>query len=180
MSRLTQIADAAATPAAAELFSAIKSKVGAVPNLYRVMANEPAVLAANLGLGEALGNGAFDQKTREAIALVTAGANRCDYCASAHTAISKSLNVGDADIAGHLQGRSSDPKLQAILTFAKAVVDQRGFVSNEELAAARQGGLDEGEIVETIANVVANIFTNYINHVAETDIDFPVVRAQAA
>ena len=66
------------------------------------------------------------------------------------------------------------------MTFAKAVVDQRGFVSNEELAAARQGGLDEGEIVETVANVVANIFTNYINHVAETDIDFPVVRAQAA
>lgn len=180
MSRIPQLSDDAASPAAAELFSAIKSKVGAVPNLYRVMANEPAVLAANLGLGEALGKGSFDPKTREAIALVTAGANHCDYCASAHTAISKNLNVDDAEIAARLQGRSSDPKIQAILTFAKAVVDTRGFVSDEDLANARQAGLSDGEIVETVANVVANIFTNYINHVADTDIDFPFVKAQAA
>ena len=180
MSRIPQITDDVASPAAAELFSAIKSKVGFVPNLYRVMANEPAALAANLGLGEALGKGAFDTKTREAIALVTAGANNCDYCASAHTAISKNLNVDDAEIASRLEGKSSDPKIQAIVTFAKAVVDKRGLVSDADLAAARQAGLNEGEIVETVANVVANIFTNYINHVADTQIDFPVVKAQAA
>lgn len=180
MSRIPQITDDAASPAAAELFSAIKSKVGFVPNLYRVMANEPAALAANLGLGEALGKGAFDTKTREAIALVTAGANNCDYCASAHTAISKNLNVDDAEIAARLEGKSNDPKIQAIVTFAKAVVDKRGLVSDADLAAARQAGLNEGEIVETVANVVANIFTNYINHVADTQIDFPVVKAQAA
>ena len=180
MSRLTQVSDDAATPAAAELFAAIKSKIGVVPNLYRVMANEPAVLAANLGLGEALGQGGFDQKTREAIALVVAGANNCDYCASAHTAISKNLKVDDAEIAARLQGKSSDPKIQAILTFSRAVVDARGFVSDADLGAAREAGLTEGEIVETVANVVANIFTNYINHIADTDIDFPVVRTQAA
>lgn len=180
MSRLTQISDADASPAAAELFGAIKSKVGMVPNLYRVMANEPAVLAANLGLGEALGKGSFDAKTREAIALVTAGANNCDYCASAHTAVSKNLNVDDAEIAARLRGRSTDPKVQAILTFAKSVVDTRGFVSDEDIKNARNAGLSEGEIVETVANVVANIFTNYVNHVANTDIDFPVVKANAA
>lgn len=180
MSRIQQISDDAASPAAAELFSAIKAKVGAVPNLYRVMANEPAVLAANLGLGEALGKGSFDPKTREAIALVTAGANNCDYCASAHTAISKNLNVDDAEIAARLEGRSSDAKVQAILTFAKAVVDTRGFVSDADLGAAREAGLSEGEIVETVANVVANVFTNYVNHVADTEIDFPLVRAKAA
>lgn len=180
MSRLTQISDADASPAAAELFGAIKSKVGMVPNLYRVMANEPAVLAANLGLSEALGKGSFDAKTREAIALVTAGANNCDYCASAHTAVSKNLSVDDAEIAARLQGRSTDPKVQAILTFAKSVVDTRGFVSDEDIKNARNAGLSEGEIVETVANVVANIFTNYVNHVANTDIDFPVVKANAA
>lgn len=180
MSRLTQISDADASPAAAELFGAIKSKVGMVPNLYRVMANEPAVLAADLGLGEALGKGSFDAKTREAIALVTAGANNCDYCASAHTAVSKNLNVDDAEIAARLRGRSTDPKVQAILTFAKSVVDTRGFVSDEDIKNARNAGLSEGEIVETVANVVANIFTNYVNHVANTDIDFPVVKANAA
>ena len=180
MTRLTQLTDDAASPAAKELFGAIKTKVGMVPNLYRVLANEPAALAAKLGLDEALGKGSFDAKTREAIALAVAGANNCDYCASAHTAVSKSLKVDQAEITARLHGASSDPKLDAILKFAKAVIEKRGFVGDDQIAAARNGGLNEGEIVETIANVVANIFTTYLNHVAETEIDFPEVKANAA
>ena len=175
MSRLTQISDADASPDAANLFSAIKSKVGVVPNLYRVMANEPAVLAAALNFGDTLSEGSFDQKTREAIALAVAGANSCDYCASAHSAISKSLKVDNAEITARLHGKSAEPKLQAILHFALAVVEKRGLVSDADLAAAREAGLTQGEIVETVAVTVANILTNYINHVAQTDIDFPVV-----
>ena len=180
MSRLEQISDAAAGPDAAGLFSAIRAKVGMVPNLYRVVANRPAALTALLGLGEALGKGRFDAKTREAIALAVAGANAYDYCASAHSAIWRSLKVDDAEIASRLRGVSADPRLAAILTFAVRVVEARGLVADADLAAARAAGLDDGDIVETIANVVANIFTNYVNHVAETDIDFPVVHARAA
>lgn len=180
MPRLTQITDAAATPDASQLFSAIKSKVGMVPNLYRVLANEPAALKATLGFNETLAGGSFDAKTREAIALAVAGANDCDYCASAHSAISANLKVDAAEIANRLAAKSADAKVQAILTFAKAVVDKRGFVSDADLEAARAAGLNEGEIVETVVNVVANILTNYINHVAQTDIDFPEVKARAA
>ncbi len=180
MSRLTQLSDTQASTEASALFSAIKSKVGMVPNLYRVMGNAPAVLAAALGFNDALGKGSFDQKTREAIALTVAGENACDYCASAHSAISRNLNVEEAEIAARLKGKSADPKLNAILGFAVAVVEKRGLVSNDDLAAARNAGLSEGEIVETVGVTVANILTNYINHVAETDIDFPVVRTKAA
>ena len=180
MSRLTQITDADASPKAAELFTAIKSKVGMVPNLYRVLANEPAALAAALGFGDTLGKGSFDPETREALALAVAGANTCDYCASAHSAISKSLNVSNEEITARLNGKSSDAKLQAILTFAIAVVEKRGLVSDADLSTARDAGLSEGEIVETVANVVQNILTNYINHIAQTEIDFPVVRTEAA
>ncbi len=180
MTRLTQITDDAASAPAAELFGAIKGKVGMVPNLYRVLANQPAALKATLVFNETLGDGSFDPKTREAIALTVAGANNCDYCASAHSAISANLNVDAGEINSRLNGKSSDPKVQAILTFAKAVVDERGFVSDADLKTARDAGLNDGEIVETIANVVANILTNYINHVAQTDIDFPEVKARAA
>ena len=96
--------------------------MGAVPNLTKVMANQPAVLDAFLGLGDALSKGSFDPKTREAIALTVAGANTCDYCASAHSAISQSLKVEQSEIDLHLKGQSSDPKLTALLTFANAVV----------------------------------------------------------
>lgn len=180
MARITQIADSAAAPEAAALFTAIKGKVGMVPNLYRVAANQPKVLAAMLGLNETLAGGAFDARTREAIALAVAGANACDYCASAHAAISAGLKVAPETIEAHLAGRSSDPRTASVLRLTTAIVAARGMVADADLAAAKDAGLSEADIVETVANVVANIFTNYLNHVAETDIDFPARRARAA
>ncbi|MEO1169433.1 MAG: peroxidase-related enzyme [Pseudomonadota bacterium] len=178
MTRINQVTDDQASSKARALFDGIRQKVGMVPNLYRVMANEPAVLQANLAMNDALAGGSFDPATREAIALTTAGANHCDYCASAHTAISKSLKVDADEIDNRLRGRSDDPRLQAILAFAETIIEKRGFAGSDEISQARAAGLTDGEIMETVGNVVANIFTNYVNHVAETDIDFPIVRTE--
>ncbi len=180
MARITQVSDADAAPETAKLFSALKSKLGMVPNLYRVAGNQPSVLAAMLGIGENLAGGSFNGRTREAIALTVAGVNSCDYCASAHAAIASGLKVSPEAIDAHLAGQADDPRLAAILKLATAIVAERGMVSDSDLAAAKLAGLSEADIVETVANVVANIFTNYINHVAETDIDFPARRAKAA
>ncbi|MEQ9490411.1 MAG: carboxymuconolactone decarboxylase family protein [Alphaproteobacteria bacterium] len=180
MARITQVSDTAASPEAAALFTAIKGKIGMVPNLYRVAANQPAVLAGMLGLNESLARGAFDARSREAIALAVAGANACDYCASAHAAISAGLKVAPAAIEAHLAGRSDDPRTDAILALATAVVATKGMLADADLAFAKAAGLSEADIVETVANVVANIFTNYINHIAGTDIDFPARSALAA
>lgn len=179
MSRIAPVLDANASPDAANLFAAIKAKVGMVPNLYRVVAQRPAVLSALLGLGTALGQGNFDAKTREAIALTVAKANRCDYCASAHTAISVSMKVAQDEILANLNARSVDPRLTAILALAARIVAEKGHVTDADLAAARAAGLDDGDVVEVAANVVANILTNYINHIAQTEIDFPVVQTGA-
>lgn len=180
MPRLQAIDPAAATGRAKELLDGVHKKLGATPNLLRAMANQPAVLDAYLKVGEALGQGRFDAKTREAIALTVAGANGCDYCASAHAAISKGLKVGQTEIESHLAGRSDDPKLQALLTFTGAVVAKRGYVTDADLAAVRASGHDDDAIVETVANVAVNILTNYLNHVAETEIDFPLVSPNRA
>lgn len=176
MSRLNSVNPETATGRAAELLGAVKANMGIVPNLTKVMANQPAVLDAFLGLGDALSKGSFDPKTREALALTVAGANSCDYCASAHSAISQSLKVDQSEIDLRLNGQSSDPKLAALLAFANAVVKKQGRVSDDDIAAVRAAGHDDGAIAEVTAHVAANILTNYINHVAQTDIDFPVVK----
>ncbi|MGB3178401.1 MAG: carboxymuconolactone decarboxylase family protein [Albidovulum sp.] len=180
MPRIAALTDDTASPAAKETFAALRAKIGMVPNLYATTAHQPAVLSALLGLGDALSKGAFDAKTREAIALGVAGVNDCDYCASAHTAIASSLKVEGREIAAQLRGRSADPKTAAILAFAIAVTEKKGRVSDADLSLARAGGLSDSDIVETVAGVVANIFTNYLNHVFDTDIDFPAVKAAAA
>lgn len=143
------------------------------------MANQPAVLNAYLGFSGALAEGGFDARTREAIALAVAGANTCAYCASAHTAISKSLKVAHEEIALRLSRHASDHKLDAALAFARTVVAKKGLVSEDDLKAVRAAGHSDAEIVEIIGNVALNLLTNYINHAAETVIDFPAVDASA-
>ncbi|MBK0399799.1 carboxymuconolactone decarboxylase family protein [Limibaculum sp. M0105] len=179
MSRINAVDPATAQGRARDLLDGVQKKLGITPNLMRVMANQPAVLDAYLKLNEALGQGGFDAKAREAVALAVAGANACDYCASAHSAISKGLKVEPAEIEARLAGRSSDPALSAALGFARRVVETRGFVSDVDLKAVRDAGHGDAEIVEVVALVAANILTNYINHVAQTAIDFPAVDASA-
>jgi len=183
MPRVNPVDPATATGEAKALLDGVQKKLGMTPNVIRTIANAPAALKAYFGINEALAGGRFDAKTREAFALAVAGANSCDYCASAHTALSKGLKVDDVEIDRRLAGHSSDPALDAALVFARTVVEKRGLVSDADIAVVRAGGHDDGAIAEIVANVVANIFTNYVNHVAETDIDFPKVelaKAQAA
>ena len=177
MARLTQISDADACLDAASLFAAIKGKIGMVPNLYRVMANRPAALEGLLNLNAALGKGGFDARLREAVALAVAGANGCDYCASAHGAISKGLSVAENQIEAHLRGQSDDPRTAAVLALATEIVRTGGQLPDASLDQARAAGLSDGDIVETLANVVANIFTNYVNHVIDTESDFQLAEA---
>lgn len=176
MSRINAIDPENATGETRELFDAAKEKMGGVPNVLRVLGNSPAALKAYLTLGEILGNTAFDAREREAVALTVAAANGCNYCASAHTAISKSLKVSDDDIESQLEARSDDARLQSTLQFAKTVVEKRGWVSDADLEQARGAGLEDSEIMDVIAIVILNMLTNYSNHVAETDIDFPEVK----
>lgn len=181
MSRINQVDPAVAEGKAEQLLAVVKQKLGSAINITRVMANQPAVLEGYLGFSGALAGGGFDAKTRDAIALTLAGANGCDYCASAHSYISANLlKVDQAEISRQIRGEATDARLQAILTLASAVNEKRGKVSDADLQAARAAGLTDADIVETVGNVAVNVFTNYINNVAQTDIDFPVVRLDQA
>lgn len=163
-----------------ELLAGVQKSLGAVPNLYRVVAQSPAALEGVLGLTGALARGRLGARLREQIALTVAQANGCDYCLSAHTALGKGLRLSDAELASARQGRASDPRDEAALRFAERVVERRGRVSDADLAEVRRAGYDDGQIVELVANAVLNVFTNYLNQVAGTEIDFPVVRAGEA
>ncbi len=175
MPRLTPIDPAQADGKAKALLDGVQRAFGMTPNLLRTLANAPAALEAYLGFCQALGRGSLDAKTREAIALTVAGENGCDYCASAHTAIGGRLGVPAEELAANLGGRSGDAGLAAILRFARAVVVKRGRVSDADLVEARAAGLDDGGITEIVAAVAANTFSNYFNHVAGTEVDFPMV-----
>jgi uncharacterized peroxidase-related enzyme len=144
------------------------------PNLMRVMANSPAVLQAYLQLSGSLGHGALSAQTREQIALAVGQANSCDYCLPAHSAIGMTVGLTSEQVRDARIGTTVDGKSNAILQLATQLVEKRGFVSDNDLAAARDAGVTDAEIAEVIANTALNLFTNYFNHVAETEVDFPL------
>lgn len=173
MSRLNLIAPESATGKAKELLDAVKGKLGLVPNMTRAMANAPAALNGYLQLSGALAHGALPAKTREQIALAVAEANGCDYCLAAHTAIGKMAGLTADQIRDSRHGTAVDPKADALVRFARKVVDTKGRVTDADLRAVRAAGHDDGAIAEVVAHVALNVFTNYFNQVADTDIDFP-------
>ena len=173
MSRIHQLAPEAAAGKAKELLDAVNAKLGLVPNMTRAMASSPAVLEGYLGLSGALGKGRLSAKNREQIALAVGQVNHCDYCLAAHSTIGKMVGLTPEQILDSRRGTAVDPKSDAVIRFARQIVDARGQVSDADIGEVRAAGLDDGAIAEVVANVALNIFTNYFNHVAETDIDFP-------
>jgi uncharacterized peroxidase-related enzyme len=182
MPRLPTPASIETSPAAAQpLLAAVKKQLGVVPNLFRLVGNSPAALEGYLGLNGALGKGELEAPTRERIALAVAEVNGCDYCLSAHTYLGKNLaKLSEAEIAANRDGSSTDSKADAAVRFAVKLVKARGHVSDADVQAVRQAGYSDAQIIEIVLHVALNTLTNYVNEVAKTEIDFPVVTARAA
>lgn len=177
MSRIAAIHLENAPTTVKALLEGVQKGLGMTPNLFRVAAQSPSALEALVGFFGAVGKGSFDARTREAIALVVSEQNGCDYCLSAHTALGKGAGLDERAIADARVGKSDDRRRAALLSLARAIVDNRGRVGGA-LDEARRAGSSDAELVELLANVALTIFTNYLNEFAGTDIDFPVVRHQ--
>jgi uncharacterized peroxidase-related enzyme len=182
MPRIPIPATVEATPVASQpMLQAVHRQLGVVPNLFRLVATSPAALEGYLGMSGALDKGALPAATRERIALAVAQINGCSYCLSAHTYLGKHLaRLDDAEIAANRAGHSHDAKADAAVRFAAQVTRERGHVSGAELQAVRAAGYSDAQIIEIVQHVALNTWTNYVNEVAQTEIDFPVVDARVA
>ncbi len=177
MPRLKAIETAEAEPKAKALLESVQKKMGMTPNLMRTMANSPPVLEAYVGFRNALETGVLSPKLREQIALTVGESNGCQYCLAGHTALGKMVGLSDEEIADSRRADAPDRKTEAVLQFARKVVSERGWVSDDDVATVRAAGTSDAEIAEVVAHVAVNIFSNYFNHVAGTEVDFPDVDA---
>jgi uncharacterized peroxidase-related enzyme len=179
MSRIPTPASIDAAPTASHsLLEGVKKQLGIVPNMFRLIANSPAALKGYVGLSDALNKGTLPAATRERIALAVAEINGCSYCLSAHTYLGKNLaRLDDAEISANRQGASNDPKADAAVRFAVELVRERGHVGEDGLRAVKAAGYDDAQVIEIVLHVALNTWTNFINVVGATDIDFPVITA---
>jgi len=177
MSRIPTPPTTAAAPAASHaLLNAVARQLGSVPNMFRLIANSPAALEGYLGLSGALAKGALPAATRERIALAIAQFNGCGYCLAAHTYLGKQVaRLDDAEMAANRAGRSHEARADAAVRFAVRIAESHGRIDATDLEAVRLAGYDDAQIVEIVQHVALNIWTNYLNLVGGTEIDFPEV-----
>jgi len=160
-------------PQAQEILSALKKKLGKIPNIFAAMAASPATLKALLTLKETMGKAELTSQEAEAIALVIGQQNGCDYCLAAHTAIGKMQGLSADEIKKLRRAESEDEKRKALVVLTQEIVATQGHPRLELIDAFYAAGYSKAALIALIGHVAVNIFTNYFNHIAQTPIDFP-------
>jgi uncharacterized peroxidase-related enzyme len=173
MSRLPLVSPDSADAEQADLLAEVQRQLDRVPNLYAAMANSPATLRGYLTLRDALTRGKLSARVREQLALLVAEENGCDYCTAAHTMRAERMGFTEQAIADTRAARAEDPHADAILRLARDVLRSRGRIDDAALAAARARGVSDAELSEIVGHVALNVLSNYFNHVAEPELDFP-------
>ncbi|MFI6920337.1 carboxymuconolactone decarboxylase family protein [Nonomuraea spiralis] len=154
-----------------------KRQLGRVPNLYAALANGPAALAGYLAMRDHLSSGALNPRLREQLALLVAQENHCTYCVSAHTMRGRRMGMTDEELARTRQGVDDDPHAGAVLAITRAIMNTGGAVSDDDLDAARAAGVTDEELAEIVGHIALNTLSNYFNHLAQPELDFPEVQA---
>jgi uncharacterized peroxidase-related enzyme len=179
MTRIALVSPADTTGERQQLLAQIQGAFGATPNMFKAVANSTAALKSMWGSFGALGGGVIGAKLGEQIAVAIADRNECDYCLAAHTALGRKAGASAEEMSAAQAGQSADPKTAAALRFATAIVNNRAQIGDEDVAALRQAGYDDEAIVEIVAHVALNLFTNYVNVALRVPVDFPSVKLRA-
>ncbi|MET0778046.1 MAG: carboxymuconolactone decarboxylase family protein [Pseudomonas mandelii] len=172
MSRIAPLNLEHATDTTRPLLEGVQKKIGFLPNVFKTLANAPAVLSAYLQQSVALGKTSLSAPEKEAVFLATSQVNGCDYCLAAHTVFAGKAGLSAQDIVSARHGQ-----LNAFATLARQITESRGHLSNEQIEAARAAGITDAKIVEVVAHIASQTLTNYLNNLALTDIDFPAIDA---
>jgi uncharacterized peroxidase-related enzyme len=157
------------------LFDGLFKKRGRITNMVRVLANSPAAVNAYFSFNSAMAGGELPVAIRERIAIAVAQANGCTTCLAVHTQFGRNEGVSDAELYAARSEESEDPQIATALRFALSVMRGVGNVRDAELTEIRESGYSEAAIMEIIATVFINVFTNAINHIGKTISDYPEV-----
>jgi len=176
MNRVPLIDRSEATAESKLLLDAIHGAFGTTPNMFRAVANSPAALKSMWSAFGALGAGVIPAKLGEQIAVAVADRNACEYCLAAHTALGRNAGATAEEMHRAQAGESADVSTQAALRFALQLVNDRGKVSDSDVRALRDAGFGDEAIVEILAHVALNLFTNYVNVALAVPVDFPAVK----
>jgi AhpD family alkylhydroperoxidase len=152
--------------------------LGEIPSFLGILAKSPAAAVAYLRADKALAAGQLSERQREQISLAVAEINGARRCLQAHAVTGGNAGLSEEEIRSARRAMAPDPKAGQILRFTQSLVLQRGEISDEDLCALRKAGCTEAEVIEIVANIALNIFTNYLNMLSGTKTNFPAANGR--
>lgn len=155
------------------IFDNLEKGLGFVPNLYAYYAKNETALGDYLALQNR--KSTLKAKEREVINLVTSQINDCRYCQSAHTLLGKMNGFTEDQIIELRQGFASfDSKIDALVKFTAAVVENKGKVTDTIKDAFFNAGYTEANMIDVVIVVGDKVISNYIHNLTDFAIDFPL------
>ncbi len=172
MSEFTVHTPETAPGGAGESLNAAKKATGFIPNLYAVMAEQPALLDAYKAMGGFVAQTGLSPVEQQVAFQVSNYENECTYCVAAHSVISDGQKV-PADVTEALRAGKplADEKLNALANYTRLVVTNRGWVSEEDRQTFYAAGYTNADALAVIVVVSMKVLSNYTNHIAETPLD---------
>ncbi len=167
MSLFTQHTDKTAPKEAAVVLARAKERYGFIPNLAAFLAESPLVLEATLNLVGAFDKTSLTPQERQLVLLTVSALNGCSYCRTAHTALGRMAEVDAATLKAIIAFEPlPDRKLNALRDFTRKVVEERGWVKEDEVKAFLTAGYTRAQVFEVVMGVAMKTLTNYSNHLA--------------
>lgn len=173
MTRFTAHTIQSAPAGSRRLLEGIERSFGFIPNLFGVFAESPAALGGALAIYEAFSKSTLSAAEQQLVMLAVSEANDCEYCVAAHSTIAKRMVKVDPALIEATRRREplAVAKLDALVTFTRRVVEQRGIVADVDVAAFLEAGYTKAQVVEVLLGVGMKTFNNYVDHIAHTPLN---------
>jgi AhpD family alkylhydroperoxidase len=170
----TQSTQAASTDAVEEVRDLAKDFYGGfVPNQIKVL-NEHSPAAARMYIAtmDLVEQGELEDHEREAVILAISRYNDCHYCTRTHAFLGREAGLSQEAIeAIHRGGLPDDDRLKALVQATRLLLDKRGWLDEDDRSNLQWEGVSETELYEINTLIGLKIFSNYVNHVAQTEVD---------
>jgi uncharacterized peroxidase-related enzyme len=170
MSEFTLHTTDSAPEAARALLKGAQKQMGFVPNLYANLANAPAALEAYFGLSAQFDKTTLTPIERQVVLLAVSVENGCEFCVAAHSMMARKMAKAPDTVVDALRSRSTvpDARLEALSTFTRNMVKDRGWVVGAPLQAFLAAGFTRQQALEVVLGVTMKTLSNYANHLTET------------
>jgi AhpD family alkylhydroperoxidase len=146
---------------------------GFVPNQIKVL-NEHSPAAARMYIAtmDLVEQGELADHEREAVILTISRYNDCHYCTRTHAFLGREAGLSQEAIeAIHRGGLPDDDRLQALVQATRRLLDKRGWLNEDDQSSLQWEGIGKTELYEINTLIGLKIFSNYVNHVAQTEVD---------